>query len=198
MKELGFFLEEESAKAMLEQLVPRMVPDGVLIQLRCVVFEGKQDLQRNLERKLRGYLRPDAHFFVLRDQDRDDCVILKKKLRTICIKAGRKNSVVRIACRELETFYLGDLRAVEAGLAVAGLSRKQKSAKFRDPDRLQNPAMELERLTAYSYQKVAGSRAIGEHLSLADSRSRSYLHLVRSINAAIHLGGSNCLREIVL
>ncbi len=187
MKELVFFLEEESAKAMLEQLVPRMVPDGVLVQLRCVVFEGKQDLQRNLERKLRGYLRPDAHFFVLRDQDRDDCVILKKKLRSICIKAGRKNSVVRIACRELETFYLGDLRAVEAGLDLVGLSRKQKSAKFRDPDRLQNPALELERLTGNSYQKVAGSRAIGGHLSLADSRSRSYLHLVRSITAAIHL-----------
>jgi hypothetical protein len=186
MKELVFFLEEESAKALLEKLVPRLVPDGAVVAARFVVFDGKQDLHRNLERKLRGYLRQGAHFIVLRDQDRDDCSILKKKLLSICTRAGRRNTVIRIACRELESFYLGDLNAVELALGVVGLSRKQRSAKFRDPDRLQNPAAELEKLTGFYYQKVAGSRAIGEHLSLDDSRSKSYLHLVRSIMAAIH------------
>lgn len=185
MKELVFFLEEESAKALLEKLVPRMVPAGTTVSIRCVVFEGKQDLQKNLKQKLRGYLRPNAQFFVLRDQDRSDCVAVKHNLRAICHSAGQPNTVVRIACRELEAFYLGDLGAVEAALGVKGLVRRQKTAKFRDPDRLQNPATELERLTGFAYQKVAGSRAIGEHLDLAASRSRSFRHLVCSIASAI-------------
>ena len=186
MKELVFFLEEESAKALLEKLIPGMIPDGKTIHFRCVVFEGKQDLQKNLKRKIQGYLRPNANFFVLRDQDRSDCVQVKKSLRAICRSAGQPKTVVRIACRELEAFYLGDLRAVEAALGLNGLARKQQRAKFRDPDRLQNPASELERLTQSAYQKVSGSRAIGEHLDFHTSRSRSFLHLVRSIALAIN------------
>ena len=185
MKELVFFLEEESAKALLEKLVPRMVPAGTTVSIRCVVFEGKQDLHRNLEKKLRGYLRPNSHFFIMRDQDRGDCVEIKRDLRSICHLAERPGAVVRIACRELEAFYLGDLRAVEVALGLKDVAKKQRIAKFRDPDRLQNPASELERLTGFAYQKVAGSRVIGEHLDLAASRSRSFRHLVCSIETAI-------------
>ena len=185
MKELVFFLEEESAKVLLEKLVPRMIPEGEAVHFRCVVFEGKQDLQKNLKRKIQGYLKSDAQFFVLRDQDHSDCVVVKESLRAICRSAGQPKTVVRIACRELEAFYLGDLGAVEAALGLRGLALKQRKAKFRDPDGLQNPARELERLTGFAYQKVAGSRAIGEYVALKDSRSRSFRHLVGSIASAI-------------
>ena len=176
MKELVFFLEEESAKALLEKLVPRMVPAGTTVSIRCVVFEEKQDC---------GYLRPNLHFFIMRDQDRGDCLEIKRDLRSICHLAERPGAVVRIACRELEAFYLGDLRAVEVALGLKDVAKKQRIAKFRDPDRLQNPANELERLTGFAYQKVAGSRAVGEHLDLTASRSRSFRHLVGSIASAI-------------
>jgi hypothetical protein len=178
MTELVFFLEEASAKAMLEVLVPRLAPPGAAFHLRCVVFEGKQDLERNLERKLRGYLTPNAKFFVLRDQDREDCRKLKQRLKKICVKAKRPATVVRIACRELESFYLGDLRA-------KNLARRQSTEKFRDPDQLQNPAAELESLTGHIYQKVGGSRAIAAELNPHQSRSKSYLQLVTAITAAL-------------
>ena len=178
MTELVFFLEEASAKAMLEVLVPRLAPPGAAFPLRCVVFEGKQDLERNLERKLRGYLTPNAKFFVLRDQDREDCRKLKQRLKKICVKAKRPATVVRIACRELESFYLGDLRA-------KNLARRQSTEKFRDPDQLQNPAAELESLTGHIYQKVGGSRAIAAELNPHQSRSKSYLQLVTAITAAL-------------
>ena len=41
MRELVFLLEEASAKAMLEGLVPRLLDDR--IQVRLITFEGKQD-----------------------------------------------------------------------------------------------------------------------------------------------------------
>ncbi|MFH1096674.1 MAG: hypothetical protein ABH886_07885 [Candidatus Desantisbacteria bacterium] len=53
MSHLVLFLEEPSAKEMLNGLLPRL-HEG--IDYRCIVFEGKQDLERNLVRKIKGYL----------------------------------------------------------------------------------------------------------------------------------------------
>ena len=184
MKELVFFLEEESAKALLVTLCPRLIPADNPIETRFIVFEGKQDLDRQLEPKLRGYLNRQASFIVLRDQDRADCRTVKRALVARCDRAGRPDTVVRIACRELETFYLGDLRAVELGLRIRGLLAKQNKAKFRDPDRLQSPSLELERLSGRQYQKVAGSRAIAPHLNLEMPGSRSFRHLIQAIRDA--------------
>ncbi len=183
MTELVFFLEEESARALLVGLCPRLIPATSPIAVRFIVFEGKQDLDRELERKLRGYLNRRARFIVLRDQDRADCRKVKRALVTRCERAGRPDAVVRIACRELEAFYLGDLRAVELGLRVGGLLPKRNKAKFRDPDRLQFPSLELDKLTDGRYQKVAGSRAIAPHLDLETPGSRSFRHLIHAIRA---------------
>ena len=84
MRELVFFLEEESAKALLAHLVTDLIPDGSQIYSRFIVFEGKQDLHGQLERKLRGYLNTDARFIVLRDQDTDDCRRIKRSLAALC------------------------------------------------------------------------------------------------------------------
>ena len=52
MNQLVFFLEEPSAREMLKNLLPRILPDNVTV--RYVVFEGKQDLENQLGRKLRA------------------------------------------------------------------------------------------------------------------------------------------------
>lgn len=54
MSQLVIFLEERSAKAMLDGLLPRILPEGV--SYRCVPFEGKQDLDKQIERRLRGWI----------------------------------------------------------------------------------------------------------------------------------------------
>jgi hypothetical protein len=123
MNELVFFLEEESAKALLEQILPLLIPETSEVFPRYIVFEGKQDLEKHLSKKLSGYLNPRARFIVMRDQDTADCRRIKRKLATICTSAGRPQTVIRIACRELEAFYLGDLKAVEIGLARCDRTR---------------------------------------------------------------------------
>jgi hypothetical protein len=181
MKELVFLLEEDSAKAMLESLLPRILhPD---IRPRLIPFDGKQDLEKQMIKKMRGYLNPDARFIVLRDQDNTpDCQVLKAKLLEHCRHAGQAaKSLVRIACKELETFYLADLNAVEQGLALKKLANHQASAKFRDPDRLGNPSKELATLTKGNYQKVSSSRAIGKYLNPANTRSASFKNLMAGI-----------------
>ena len=181
MKELVFLLEEESAKAMLESLLPRILNPE--IQPRFIPFEGKQDLERQMTKRLRGYINQQARFIVLRDQDSaPDCLALKKKLAEHCQNAGKAGkTLVRIACRELEYFYLADLAAVEQALKINGLTQRQGSAKFRNPDRLGSPSKELETLTHGNYQKVIGSREIGSFLNTANERSASFKNLVSGI-----------------
>jgi hypothetical protein len=179
MKHLVFMLEEPSAREMLEGLVPRFLPEG--IKLRCIVFEGKQDLEKQLVRKLRGWRVPDTRFVVIRDQDGADCKAVKDRLRVLCDEAGHGDALVRVACRELESFYLGDLAAVESGLNLTGLRRLQGKKKYRAPDRLGNPVHELRQLTNNKYQKLAGSRSIAPHLSLDDNCSRSFQILLTGI-----------------
>lgn len=181
MKELVFLLEEASAKAMLESFLPRILhPD---IRSRFIPFEGKQDLERQMLKRLRSYINPQARFIVLRDQDSaPDGVKLKAKLIERCEQAGKaEKTLVRIACKELEAFYLADLCAVEQGLSLKKLASQQGSAKFRNPDHLVNPSKELWTLTKGEYQKVSGSRVIGEYLNPENERSSSFKNLVKGI-----------------
>ena len=170
MIHLVFFLEGPSEKAMLKGLLPRLLSGDTIPQY--VVFEGKKDLERQLPRKLRGWRRPDCRFVVLRDKDGADCLQVKRRLVEICRQAGKPDALVRIACHELESWYLGDLNAVEQAMNMSGLAGRQGRRKYRDPDRLANPVQELERMTGKRYQKVSGSREIGPHLSVGASGRR--------------------------
>jgi len=87
--EVVFFLEEESAKALLEKVFRRLCPPQTEVQARFVVFEGKQDLEKRLRIKLSGYLNPNARFIILRDQDAAECEKVKDSIRRLCEMAGR-------------------------------------------------------------------------------------------------------------
>jgi len=50
MMMLVFFLEEPSAEEMLKDVLPKILPKHVIP--RYVVFEGKQDLEKQLEKIL--------------------------------------------------------------------------------------------------------------------------------------------------
>ena len=180
MNELVFLLEEPSAKALLSTLLPRFLDPAIVP--RFIPFEGKQDLDKQLERKLRGYINPRARFLILRDQDSANCRTVKANLLAKCANAGRAStSLIRIACHELETFYLADLAAVEQALIWRGLQSQQLSAKYRAPDYINSPSHELSKLTNNRYQKVSHSRLLGEYLDLTNVRSNSFYQLLTGI-----------------
>ena len=179
MKRLIFLLEEPSAEEMLKGLLPRVLPPDVHPEFK--VFEGKQDLEKGLFRTLKAWRIPDCAFVVIRDQDSGDCHAIKQKLADISRRANREDVLVRVACRELESFYLGDLAAVETGLRLNGIAKKQGNRKYREPDRLGSPSRELAQLTSGRYQKVAGSRAIAPHLHIESNTSHSFKVLLDGI-----------------
>lgn len=181
MKELVFLLEERSAAALLDRLLPRILDPS--IHVRMITFEGKQDLEKQVVRRIRGYLNPCARFLVLRDLDsHPNCKILKERLLGLCRDSGRlSHCIVRLACRELETFYLADLAAVEKAFGLKGLSAKQQGRKFRRPDELGSPSKELKLLTDGLYEKISGSRSIGEFLDVSNDRSLSFSALINGV-----------------
>ena len=187
-KTLVFLVEEPSAEQMLSAIMPRLLEvtqNTDNLAYKILVFKGKSDLEKKLLRRLRGWRKPESRFVIIRDQDSGDCHVVKEKLLQLCKAAGKPDCLVRIACHELESFYLGDLAAVEAGLSVNGLSQRQSREKYRSPDSVASPSQELIRITGKRYQKVAGSRAISRHLDLDNNKSRSFNVLIEGIRRLI-------------
>jgi len=182
---LVFFLEEHSARRFLEGLLPRIFSEHQ-VTFRFIVFEGKQDLEKQLPRRLRGWRTPQTLFVVLRDQDSADCVDVKQRLVALCRDACHPETLVRVACRALESWYLGDLLAVERALGVSGLTDRQAKQTFRNPDRLGSPSQILTKLTDGRYQKVSGSRPIGPLININGmNRSTSFRVFLDGVQALV-------------
>lgn len=178
MSSMVFFLEEPSAEEFLQGLLPRILPADVILQF--VVFEGKQDLEKRLPQRLKAWQDPNAQFVVMRDKDAGDCLQIKAKLLRLCGEAGKPDCLIRIACHELESFFLGDLAAVAQAFGLKKLGTGQKKAKFRVPDALANPAEELKKLVP-TYQKRSGSRAMGAVMGIDNNCSHSFNALILGI-----------------
>lgn len=178
MTTLVFMLEEPSAQDALQGFLPSLLPAE--IQVVYMVFEGKQDLEKRIVRRMRAWLKPDTLFVVLRDQDNGDCQKIKHGLAEKCREAGRPDALVRIACRELETWFVGDWAAVAQGFSLPNVANWNEKAIYREPDRLVSPVIELRKAIP-TYQKRDGARRIGAHLDLQRNRSSSFNAFVEGV-----------------
>jgi hypothetical protein len=172
---LVFLVEDASMKALLGGLLPRLLPEGV--SSTVIAHEGKSDLDRSIPRKLKAWQEPDARFVILRDQDSADCGALKQRLIALC--PPERRALVRIACREVESWYLADLAAVDRAFGTAKAHQQDKQ-KYRQPDRLGTPSAEVQRLVP-GFGKVSGARALGPELDLDNSRSTSFFHFIAGL-----------------
>lgn len=180
VEHLVFFLEEPSAQDFLQAVLPRILPAHITPHF--LVFEGKQDLEKRLVNRMKYWLRPNSQFIVMRDQDSGDCKIIKANLKRLCKQAGQPRAIVRIVCKELETFFVGDWNAVANAYDRPTLAKHARTAKYRDPDLLGSPSSEIKRLIP-GYQKRAGARAISPHLDFERNASHSFSVLMRSIQS---------------
>lgn len=204
---IEFLLEERSAEAALEVILPKILSDDV--SFRFHVFEGKQDLLKNLPARLRGYSQSisDKHrIIVLIDKDREDCFQLKARLEKAAQDAGfvTKSSappegdfqvVNRLVIEELEAWFFGDVEALRT--AYPRVSRNlQYQARYRDPDAITGGTSEvLERLLRrLNYHreglpKIAVAQNIAQHMEPSRNRSKSFQVFVEGLKACVGEGG---------
>jgi hypothetical protein len=110
-------VEESSMKNFLGNILPRILPEGICFNQNCFIrtHEGKQHLKKEIPNKIRAYRhsRIPVKVIIIQDQDSDDCKILKARLKQLVDDSGPIPNLIRIACRELEAWYLGDLEAIQ-------------------------------------------------------------------------------------
>ena len=182
IERIVFLLEELSAKKMIEIIIPKLTK----IKFDAYHFQGKQDLEKNITKKIQNWQAPNTVFVIIRDQDSENCKNVKNRLTQLCKKAGKENCyLVRIACHELESFFLGDLDAVKSAGYKIKLSKKF-SKGYSNPDSLSNASDELTKITYNEYQKVQGSTKIAPFLKLDGSnKSDSFNMLLKGIKKII-------------
>lgn len=155
-------------------------------------FQGCHDLLKKLPQRFRGYrswLPDDWRVVVLIDRDRKDCLDLKRKIQGMATAAGLRvrpgrgkapaQVLVRIAVEELESWFFGDIPALQS--AFPGVSPTlDKKAAHRDPDALSNTWERLEAVLQRAghfpggLQKIRCAREIAARMDPAMNRSRSF------------------------
>ncbi len=180
MSRVVFLLEEWSMKVLLDGLLPRLFPGMPFL---CVPHEGKQDLERSIPRKLRAWREPGVRFCVVRDNDGADCHRVKESLAGICRETGRSDSLVRIACQELEAWYFGAPNALAEAFTHDKFRRIGAKARYRDPDAIEQPSRALADLIP-EFQKVSGARRMGRYLD-RDSSSCSYKAFISGVERLV-------------
>lgn len=178
MNRIVFLLEEGSIKVLLEGLLPRLFPD---LPFLCVSHEGKRDLELSIPRKLKAWREPGVRFVVMRDQDREDCLQLKTSLLQLCQQSGRCDVLVRIVCRELESWYVGEPEALRKAFPQTRPNslRELGRSRFRNPDTVFRPSDTITRLIP-EFQKRLGARRMAAFLS-RENPSRSFQVFVEGL-----------------
>jgi hypothetical protein len=171
MSHLVCLLEEPSAQEALQVWLKHWMPNH--IKPHFIVFQGKQDLEKQMVRRIRYWLLPQTQFLVLRDQDSADCRHVKRTLAAKCGEAGHPEAIVRVACKELEAFFVGDWQAVAQAFGKPALQQLANKRAYRNPDDLGSPSHELARHIP-GYQKIDGARRIAPLIVAERNRSRSF------------------------
>jgi len=186
------FVEEPSMETALQILLPKILND---ISFQIHTHQGKDDLLKKLPERLRGYFRwmpGDWRIVVLVDRDGQDCRELKAILELCAEGAGfvtRTRSridnspyvvVNRIVVEELEAWYFGDWKAVQAAYPTVPTAIPGK-AHYRDPDAIQGGTWEaLERILqrkghfSGGLRKIEVARTVVPHMDPNRNRSRSF------------------------
>jgi len=175
MGRIEILVEEPSMVECLSELLPKVVPEKWVLNENYFIrkHQGKSDLQKSIPTKIRAfnYFREPIAVIILHDQDSADCKILKEKLKTIC---GTTDIpiVIRIVCRELESWYLGDLKAIEMAYPGFKSSNYIGKAQFRNPDNL-NAKDKLKKIFP-AYKEISSSKEISRHLDISANKSVSF------------------------
>lgn len=180
-----FLLEEASMKYFLQGLLPRILPEHLKLNYNCFLppHDGKSDLFRSIPNKIRVFSNAteECRVVILHDQDSNDCKILKAKLRQLVYENGNCTTLIRIPCRELENWYLGDLDALEKIYPRFMAAKFEGKAKFRIPDMVSGTD-ELKKKIP-SFTKSFAAQQISPIIDIENNRSESFNQFVNGLRA---------------
>lgn len=180
---LEILVEEQSMAAFLHSFLPRIIPKEYAINQNCFIrpHQGKSDLQKSIRIKTKALsnyaLR--TKFIILHDLDsHPNCKVLKNHLKSLIYNPD-SNALIRIPCRELENWYLGDLASIEAIYPSSKASKFSNKSKYASPDNLHG-SNEMKILCP-DFSKIYCARKIAPIINLDSNRSMSFNQFVSGI-----------------
>lgn len=184
MARIEILVEEPSMKEFLTILLPNILDNQWNLNVNYFIrsFEGKNDLQKNIPSKVKflsNWNHEAVGIVIMQDQDSSDCKILKQKLIAICNQNGNCPKLVRIICRELESWYLGDFVAVNGAYPNFKYQNYINKSKFRIPDNC-NAFDELKKILP-EFQKVGGAKKIAPFISIENNKSESFQQTISGL-----------------
>ncbi len=174
----------------LKKVLPRLDQSQWTLNENCVIrpHNGKADLVKKLRKAVQAYphMKEKMYVLVLHDQDSNDCKALKATLTEICSTLPKEQFKVRIVCRELENWYMGDTYALDQVFGVTKFSKIKEEAIFRNTDSTHGKHTILQILGKNSYPMLGIARSIGEIIELDRNTSPSF-------QAFMNVFNGNCL-----
>jgi len=187
MRQLHIFTEEPSLKKVFEIILPKILP--VDYYYRIYSHQGKQDLEAALTKTMPSISKiPGAKILITRDQDNEDCKGLKAYLNKIIINNCHCDYLVRIVCRELEAWYLGDLLAIETAYPRFKANSISSKASLRTVDSIHKPSKYLlnvipELGNKERLPKLETAEKIAPFLDIDRNKSESFKQTIQAIKS---------------
>ncbi|MDN4165336.1 DUF4276 family protein [Cytophagales bacterium LB-30] len=182
---LEILTEEPSMENFLKVILPKILPNGYVLGVNCFIrpHEGKSNLRKSIPIKLKAlaYYKQKVKVLIIHDQDSNDCLKLKMDLINLCGKDCPLPILIRIACKELENWYLGDLNALESVYPETKATKYSGSSKFRNPDKVFG-SFEIEKMSK-NFSKSYASREIPKYMDLSNNKSQSFNHLIKGLKS---------------
>ena len=186
MNNLYILTEEPSIRNIFEVVLPKILPQNM--GFRILIHQGKNDLVKTLTDKIASLSRIEgAKILITIDQDANDCRQLKQKLVSILYDNCMCDYKIRIVCKELESWFLGDLLAIEKAFPRFNSVLFAKKAKMRNVDTIKGKPSDYllriipEFMDRKKMPKLEFSKKIAPFLNINNNTSPSFNHTINAI-----------------
>jgi hypothetical protein len=140
-----FLVEDYSMRKFLEGILPRLGFKEDFFEIKH--HRGKEDLISNLRQIIPSLSKRAQQIIVIIDQDKQDCVVLKDKIKKKMAYCSCEYKI-RIACYELEAWFLGDMEAIAKCSSRFKAGFFQGKKKYRDIDNIEKPSRVIEEIVS--------------------------------------------------
>jgi len=180
MDRIEILVEEPSIEAVLRVILPKILPDKWVLGENYFIrpHQGKSDLKKSIPKKIKIFsnFHEKVGVIIICDQDFNDCKKLKSELQNFCNANGTCKTLIRIVCKELESWYLGDMNAIAKAYPKFKIDSYKNKGRFNNPDEIDRPSIEIAKILP-DFQKISSAKAIAPYLCV-DNQNKSTSFIV--------------------
>jgi hypothetical protein len=175
-----FLVEDYSMRQFLDGILPRLGFDEHIFEIKH--HRGKEDLISHLDKIIPSLSKRAQQIIVIIDQDKKDCVALKNEIEEKMAHCSCKHKI-RIACYELEAWFLGDMAAIEKCSPRFKARSFQGKKKYRDVDNIEKPSTVIAKIVPDWNDKYASKPKFAQTIAQFVSLERQNLKQANRSNS---------------